>query len=466
MKILLIKPSQENVYGMKMSPAYPSLGIMYIASVLELDKHEVKILDLDADVDKSLEDEFLEFAPQLVGITSVTPTINEAFSVAKRVKKLKNIPVVIGGVHVTIAPETVITREEVDFVVIGEGERTIRELAYNLENGLRDFSKIKGICFKENGTPVTTAPRELEEDLDKIPFPAWHLLKNLKKFLPPDASRFPVASIMTTRGCPADCTFCCTKQIYGHRYRTRSIQNVMKEIDFLIAAYHVKEIHFLDDTFNLSKKRVLDFCRIVKEKNIKIDFEFSNGLRADYIDEDVLRALKSIRVKNVGFGVESGNEEILKNIKKGIDLKTYEEAFNLAKKIGLETWGFFIFGLPGDTVSTMRQTIAFAKKLDPDFAKFLILKPYPGSEVFTYFSQKGLIDDLNFDHYGAYTPPVHHLEGLTSEDILYWQRRAYREFYFRPKKILSHLLRLRSAARLRTVINGLNFIFKSFLTIK
>jgi len=172
----------------------------------------------------------------------------------------------------------------------------------------------------------------------------------------------------------------------------------------------------------------------------------------------VLRSLKNIGLINIGFGVESGNQKILDRIKKNIKLETIRNAFRLAKEIGFQTWGCFIFGLPGDTKETMRETIDFAKELDPDFAKFLILKPFPGSEVFRELSENGLIFDHNYDFYGIYTRPVHRLPDLSAHEILNWQKRANREFYFRPKKILQHLIRIRSLKQLKFNIKSVLFI--------
>ena len=196
------------------------------------------------------------------------------------------------------------------------------------------------------------------------------------------------------------------------------------------------------------------------KRNIKTTFVFANGLRADKIDEEILRALKQIGVLSVGFGVESGNQNILNIIKKDIELDTVRKAYKLSKKLGFETWGFFIIGLPEETKETVRDTIEFAKELDPDFAKFLILKPFPGSEVFNQLNNKNLIFDYNYSHYGVYTAPVHNLENLTAEDMVKMQKKAFKEFYLRPKKILQHLLRMRSVTQLKLNFKSAIFVLQ------
>ena len=245
----------------------------------------------------------------------------------------------------------------------------------------------------------------------------------------------------------------------------RSINNILNEIEILVGEYRVKEIHFVDDAFNLIKERVLTLCQTIKERKLDINFEFSNGLLAENIDEDILSSLKSIGVINVGFGVETADDNIRIRAGKGTNLETFENSLKLSKEMGFETWGFFMFGFPGETIDTIKTTIKFAKRIDPLFVKFMILKPYPGTEVHRYLSERNLIDDLNFDNYGVYTPPVHHLDSITSKEILYWQKRGFREFYLRPRKILSYVLRINSLARLRIVVNNLIFIAHNFFNI-
>ena len=464
MKILLVNPSQRTVYGKPMALGYAPLGLLYIAAVLEKAGHEIRLLDVDAEgcsADESVR--LLEsFQPEMVGVTATTPTIKAALAFANMAKTAcHDISVVLGGIHPTISPEETLANDYVDFVVIGEGEITVVELAQAQENRTQAFACIAGLGYKKNGNIILNDARTLIEDLDSIPFPARHLLEQPKAYLPPDAMQVPVISIMTNRGCYGKCTFCCTKQIFGQKLRVRSVNNIIAEIEDCIARYGTREVHIADDNFVVTKNRVREFCGAVRKIDKKLIFAFMNGLRADTVDEEVLRNLKSIGFHTLGFGVESGSEEILKRMKKGISLDTYRNVFRLTKKFGFHVWAFFIFGLPGETAQTIRQTVNFAKELDPDFAKFLILKPYPGSEVFEYLSSQNLIACFDYDYYGVYTKPVHRLPGLTSEEIQMWHKRAFREFYFRPRKILQHLLRIRSLHQLRFKLRSLLFVLHS-----
>ncbi|MDD5421800.1 MAG: radical SAM protein [Candidatus Omnitrophota bacterium] len=461
MRALLINPSQEKVYGMKMSQIYPPLGLLYVGTVIKLLGHEVRLLDIDIDkvTPVSFREKLSGFKPGLIVITSVTPTVKDALSWARAVKEYdSSIRVIIGGIHATIDPVVTAEKKEIDFVVVGEGEKTVEELVKAIDEGKNDYSGISGILYKEGGRVIRNKPRELIANLDDITFPDRSLLRSLNDYVPPDAVRTPVATIMTSRGCPGDCTFCCTKQIFTRHVRLRSVKNIMDEIDMLVAQHGVKEIHIADDTFTINKQRVLDFCKAILQRNYDLTLEFMNGIRADCVDEDILKALRSIKVRNVGFGVESGNKEVLKLARKNISLDRVRSAFKLAKKFGFETWAFFIIGLPGETEQSVRESIDFAKELDPDFAKFLILKPYPGSEAFSYLSERALIDNYDYDMYGVYTQPVHHLPGMSKDDMIRWQKKAFTGFYLRPSKVMSHLLRIRSLTQLSLVARGFVFV--------
>jgi len=264
---------------------------------------------------------------------------------------------------------------------------------------------------------------------------------------------------MVSRGCPGACTYCQTKNIFGRRTRFRSPQNVIGEIRRLVYDYGVKEIHFLDDVITANRKFVREFCALLKQEPYKLHLEVANGLRADMVNEEILTALKEVGLCNVGFGIESGNDRVLKLVKKGITKDQVRKAIRIAKDIGLETWGFFILGLPGDTEDSIRDTVDFAIELDPKYAKFVFLKPFPGSEVFYQLEEKGLIDIQDYAQYGPYMPPVHHLDGLSHARMIKLQQQALRRFYLRPRKLIEHLRDLRSMGRIISFLRGGFFVF-------
>ena len=394
----------------------------------------------------------------MVCLTCVTPTFGEAIRIAGLVKNNSTAFTVLGGIHSTIAPEECFERCELDFLVVGEGELTIAELVNRLEKHEKFIGQIKGLWSREGDKIVKGEARPLIENLDDLPLPAWELIPDLDKYQPPDALRRPVMSIMTTRGCPFGCIFCCSKQIFGRRYRTRSKDSLIKEIKHYIEKFGVKELHIMDDVFTLNKERTLEICRAIQDGGFNLSLSFANGIRADSVDEEVLRALKDTGFEDLGFGVETGDEKILESIKKSTTKDSMRRAFKMAKRFGFNTWGFFMIGLPGETKATIKKTISFAIELDPDFAKFLILKPFPGSEVFKNLNECGAIKDYNYDNYGVYTAPVHELPGLSAKEMLKWQRWAYLRFYLRPKKIIGHLLKIKSLTQLKSNLKMIRFL--------
>lgn len=463
MNIVLINPSQRHVYGDLFSMNQMPLGLSYIAAVLRKAGHAVEIIDVDAEGinDEEIKIKLANNAPGLVGITTTTPTYKNAVSLSRIVKGACNACVVLGGIHVTMLPEETVNNPEIDFAVVGEGEATIVELARALELKT-DYGLIDGLVFKEGGKIKKNKERQLIANLDSLPFPARDLFRN-NKYTYPDSLYEKTAPIMTSRGCFGKCKYCSTPVASGNRLRFRSAQNVVDEISYLRDSMGAREIHFWDDNFIGSKKRVFEIRDELKRRKIKLRFAFPNGVRADFISNDVLIALKDMGTYSLAIGVESGSQEVLNFANKNIKLSKIKEVFSMLKKLKFETWAFFMFGLPMENEETVRQTIKLAKELDPDVAKFHIFKPFPGSELFSYMKDQGLIDDLNYDNYGLHNDLVHHLDGFSGNEILKWQKRAYREFYLRPGKILCHLLRLKSLFRIKlNIIIAASLIKKIF----
>jgi anaerobic magnesium-protoporphyrin IX monomethyl ester cyclase len=469
-RVLLVIPSQFNVYGMKMKPAYPALGVMWIGAMLEKAGHYCELIDVDADkVDlESIMRRLDEGRFDILGLTAVTPTYSHALEIAGTAKaRFPDITTLLGGIHATVDPIACAREAVLDFIVVGEAELTAVELVDAIMARADDFSRIPGLVYRDAfGTVVSSGARSLVPDLDDYPYPAHHLLRDLDNYGPPDATVLPVAPIMVSRGCPGQCTYCQTKNIFGRRTRFRSPENVIGEIRALVQRYGVREIHFLDDVVTANKKFVREFCDLLKREPYKLNLEVANGLRADMVNEEILTALKEVGLRNVGFGIESGNDRVLKLIKKGISKDQVRKAVRIAKGIGLETWGFFILGLPGDTEESIRDTVDFAIELDPKYAKFVFLKPFPGSEVAYQLEEKGLIDIRDYSQYGPYTPPVHHLEGLSHARLLELKQQALRRFYLRPRKVLEHLLGIRSFGKLVSCARGGAFVFTQLLAAR
>ena len=446
LNILLINPPQSEAYGRLRAPRQMHMGLAYLASLVQ--ENNVKILDMDAEkIDcQKFPDIISNEKFDIVGITVTTPVFLSSLKLAQLVKSYSpGTLVVFGGVHPTIRPQEVLNSDSVDLVVKGEGEITFKEIVDCLKQD-RGFLTVAGIAYKENGIIKETPPRPLITDLDTLPFPARHLFKN-RQYTYPDSLYKATAPIITSRGCPGVCTFCTSHNIFGRKFRTRGAKNVADEIELLVKQWKIKEIHIWDDNFTAIKQRVFEIKDEILKKNLKVKFAFPNGIRADSLDREILEALSKMGTYSLAIGVESGSQEVLDRCRKGIRLEEVEKIFGLAKEMHFETWAFFMIGLPRDNPDTIKQTIDFAKKIDPDVAKFHILKPYPGSEVYDYLRAKNYILSEDYNQFGIHTPAVHRLEGLGPSDIAQWQRRAYVSFYFRPKKILKEILRLKTFNR-------------------
>jgi len=444
----LICPYQQGVYGSWKAPLQMHMGIGYLASVARTVADSVEIVDMDADavtVDE-LAAMVRDARYAIVGITVTTPTYDNALRCAVAIKRVSpDSLIVFGGIHATIRPEETLANDCVDVVVCGEGEVTFRELIEAVGSS-GDFSGIRGIGYKRAGESIHNEARAVVEDLDSIPFPARDLFKN-KTYTFPDALHAKAAPIMTSRGCPGRCTYCNARRIFTEKFRARSAMNVVDEIEMLVKS-GIEEIQVWDDNFATDRKRVFAIRDEMHRRKLHVAVSFTSGIRADFLDREVLTALKEIGAYSIAIGVESGNQDVLNRCKKGTKLSTVRTAFALMKELKIETWAFFMFGLIGDTAETIQETIAFAKELDPDVAKFHILKPYAGSEVYDDLKAQGLLLTEDYSRYGIHTEPVHRLEGLTPDELIAWQDRAYRDFYFHPKGILKQLFRMRSLNRL------------------
>lgn len=467
MNVLLINPSSKEIYGKLGAPVQISLGLAYIAAIIEKNGYNVKILDIEAQK-LSLDDisgTITEFRPHVVGLTCTTPVYPSAVEICGIVKKIDSrIKTVLGGIHPTVMPSESVSHESVDYVVFGEGEATIAELLKALDKD-SDISGIPGLAFKKNGVVSVNKSRELIEDIDSIPFPARHLFKN-QNYTYPDSLSKRTFPIITSRGCPGSCTFCNTQNIFGNKFRARSARNVADEIEMLKDKFRAQEIHIWDDNFTTHKERVFEINNELKKRNIKLKFAFPNGVRADFLSQDVLEALREMGVYSIAIGVESGVQEILDGVNKRIKLDKIISTFKLMKKLKFETWAFFLFGLPGETKSTAEETIKFAMKLNPDIAKFHVLKPFPGTGVFQYLKERNLIicDDLK--RYGIHTAPVHKLETLDAKDMEKLQKHAYRQYYFRLSKIIQQLLRMKSWNRIKLNVSAAINLIKTNMPVE
>jgi len=451
--VLLVNPpwvigENKNLWK-GVASSWPSLGLAYIAAVLEQTGHKVFYVDCSAEhytvgdmaeVLKKYQD--INF----IGFTATTPLINNALSIATLAKQIfPNIKTVFGGVHPSVMPDEVMNYDQVDFVVVDEGEITFRELV-----GGKNPAVILGICYKQDGKIIKNPLRPLIPDLDSIPPPAYHLLP-MKKYYPAVGSykRWPVMIMFATRGCSGRCTFCyCT---FRGIVRKRSAVDIIKEIKILQKDYGIKEVAFYDDTFTLFKDVVTDFCNIIIKEHI--DIVWSCFTRVDHVNEDLLSLMKKAGCHLILFGVESADEQILKNINKRISLDKVRSVVKMARKVGIETRASFMFGNQGETEETIKKTIDFAIELDPDEAQFNIATAYPGTVLFNWAKDRGYIKSFNWDDYSM-SNVVLEIPGLDNAKLKKYYEIAHRKFYFRPKIIIRRFLHIRTWAQLKQEIKG------------
>jgi anaerobic magnesium-protoporphyrin IX monomethyl ester cyclase len=430
MNVLLINPPYAYTYGkMKaLIPSYPPIGLAYLASVLE--KHEVSILDMP--LNKMDEKGFKEYIEKkdfdIAMFTATTPTVNTVGRLCKIVKECnENITTVVGGSHPSALPEkTLKENKAVDIIVIGEGEKTAKELVNFLSKN-KKLNKIKGICYKKDSKIVRTMARPFITNLDSLPLPRHDML-DLDSYTYWCQQGKKFSAIVTSRGCPYSCTFCC-RGAFGQFYRYRSVKSVIDEIK-LLTELGVDEIHIIDDNFTMIENRSVKILDKIKSNFPELRIAFINGVRIDRINKNLLTKMKKANVYYIGYGIESGNQKILDSIKKGITLSQAEKIVRLSKKIGIDIVAcFFILGFPEETIKSISDTIRFAKKIKPHFAKFSTLVPYPGTEIYEKLKREGRIETENWDKYGTYDTPVFRHPNLPPLEFMHLQKRAYTEFY-------------------------------------
>lgn len=450
-KVLLIYP--PNDLGMGESTfrpvldIYQPLGLAYIAAVLEKSGYDVVIIDAKVE-SLSLDDilrRIARFHPDLIGITATTADFSISRQLARHIKSRGNYPILIGGPHVSALPEETMRDENFDYGIIGEGEQTTLELAHALvSQNTYDVQNIKGIMFRENGKIVHTPPRECIPQLDDLPFPARHLLPPPEKYSYLYYKHLPVATMITSRGCPYQCIFC-DHSVFGFNVRMRSVSNLIEELEMLVKRYGVREVIILDDLFTLYRDRTMEFCQRLLEKDI--DIAWSCMSRVDTVTYEMLKLMKRAGCWRINYGIESGNQEVLHTIKKNITLDAVTQAVRWTHALGIRSLGFFILGFPGETRETIEDTIRFARTLPLDRVVFFIAQPLPGTELYHLASRQGRLQkDVDYRYYHLYCFPEkipYVSEGLSIELLKRCRTKAYRDFYFRPHYLLRQLLRYR-----------------------
>jgi len=445
-KILFFNPpSRKNVYlstntGVG-APSYPSLTLATLAGNL-INKHNVRLLDMDLvpNFYEYLFQEIRSFAPDIIASSANTPQYPVMKDIMYRIKeKYPGIKTIVGGVHITALPEEASKESCFDVLALGEGDITISELL-----SASSAKDVAGVIYRAPGTGKRTYGhrRELLENLDTLPYPAWQLFE-LQKYKNSRISsrQNPVGLLETSRGCAFHCNFC-SKLTFGDRYRTKGVGRVVDEMDYMLKC-GFKEIHIADDSFTQNIDRAKEVCVQIVKRNMKFPWSVISGIRVDKTDAEFFKLAKRSGCWQIGFGIETGDQAILDKINKKTTLSQAENAVKAAKKAGISTFGFFILALDGETEESVKRTIEFAKKLPLDIAKFDICIPYPGTPYYKELKASGGIRSENWLKYNCHQTeePLFDHPNLEWGIIEAYYKRAFREFYLRPGYIMRRFIK-------------------------
>lgn len=439
MKVLFVNPPQTASKYKFMGVIAPPLGIAYMAGVLQENNIDVEILDASAeDMDfKDVEKELLKRKPDLVALTALTPTIGRALETAQVVKEtLPDSIVVMGGYHPTFNFIETLEDENVDIVIRGEGEYIMLNLVQALENQ-SSLHDVKGIVFEDkNSKEIVVNPEApLIQDLDELPFPALNLLP-MKKYRLLDMDTH-MTTMITTRGCPMQCSFCSSAAMHGKKIRERSVENIVDEIEYLNTNYDIDTIAFMDDTFTLKKRKVMAICDEILKRNIEIMWGCTS--RVDTLDEKLLKKMKEAGCITIFIGVESADQQQLDNMCKNTTIAKIENAFKIAHKLKIRTIASVALGMPGDTKEIMNKTVKFVHKLKPNYAIYSLATPYPGTRFYKEAFEKNLIKIKDWSKYTLITPILETID-CSLNDMRKIQAKAFMKFYLRPHYIIRQFL--------------------------
>jgi anaerobic magnesium-protoporphyrin IX monomethyl ester cyclase len=378
------------------------------------------VLVFDPEFDDEALREIKHFEPDIIGVTSMTQNYNRAKQIVSTLKEdfQGKSQFIMGGIHPTILPNTVLEETKVDAVCVGEGEWTLRELIEG-----REYNDIAGLVFWGG----QTEPRPPIENLDQVPFPAYSRMPDLQKyFIPPGTIRGTyqkrgTIALLTARGCPGKCIFCASHLMFGRRVRRRSVENVIAEMELILRNYGKTSFWFADDTFTLHKSWIINFCNRAKDLNVA----WGCQVRADTCTDEIIKALKRGGCKQVDVGVESGSNVMLKTLRKGIKREQYIKAFRILKENKLRALATFIIGTPGETQEDIEETKDLVKLIKPDFTLFFYMMPYPGTEVYKMAEQDGLFIRHDYHGLGSQDSPMLRTN-LSEEQQIKMRNELYR----------------------------------------
>jgi len=378
------------------------LGVQYLASYLEINGIKTNLIDLTFTSWKEYERKLIESKPEFIGFSIQTPIAEQGLKAIEIAKKASpKSKLIVGGAHATVATNSLLKNKNIDFIVIGEGEKTILKIVKRIIKNRISFG-------------------ERVENLDELPFPKRDLM-NYQKYIKMSSSM----EIMVSRGCPYNCMFCqpTQRKLFGNKVRIRNPENVIEEIKNIIDVYGKNFIfYFLDDTFTWNEKWLEKFCKSIK--HLKINWKCST--RVNVIDEKKLRIMKGAGCVFINYGVESGSQKILNFMRKGITINQIKEAFKLTHKLGILCHAFIMIGTPTETKEDLEMTVKLIKEIHPDGVQVSITTPLIGTDLEKYCLEKRIINIKNLSdyHYCKNDYPIK-LENLTKEDLSFYKQKIF-----------------------------------------
>lgn len=472
-RVMLVYPRTRSI------TVNPPLGIAYLAASLRrLEGVQVAIHDCEKRRESPAQSSaaIAAWKPDLVGVSLSTPTYLAGRALIRHLQALPTPPVIaVGGPHVSAMPEASVGNLGVHFGFIGESELTFPTLVARLRDaGVRrlepgahtpvDVSEIAGVAYRNGGPGLSRHPRgPWIENLDDLPWPAFDLM-GIDEY-PPHPHQllyrsFPIAPVMTARGCPYECTFCASPELTGRTMRFRSPMSVVDEMEFHHRRFGVREFHIEDDVFNIKRSHVVGVCEEILHRNLSIQWKCPNGVRIDRLDPEMLRLMKRAGCYQLSLGIETGDEAVLDRIKKQFTLAKNEGVVNALAREGIEVLGLFILGFPGESRASVRRTIQYAIEKPFDLAHFSVFSYLPGSaEAHRHFAGRPdaeVIEEVARD--ACYYTPVGN-GVLTGRELKSLQRKAVLRFYLRPRQLWFFLRRLRRRQLLSTANILLKYLY-------
>lgn len=468
-EVLLIEPPSPHKKGVirilgslgtyKTSMAWPPLDLMIIDGLLTKEKIKSFIYDANGTGGtwKDLEEIVKLTKPHLAVFTTSTTTILHDLNTARIIKKISpSTKTCVIGTHVIALPEeTLNNAPELDLVIIDEPEIIILELIRNNFS----FKNTSGICFRENGSLYKNPPKEKLKNLDFLSFPSHHKVP-FNIYYDPLTERFPMTITYGSRGCINSCIYCCSRFYFPLRLRT--VEKIIEELKW-IQDLGIKEVRF----FDLGLTNDLSWAKRLFEEMIKnrIRLTWSCEARVDRVNSEIVRLMKSAGCRSIDIGVETGDKEILKTIKKNITLEQVMEAVEIIKKAKIKVMTHFMLGLPGETKETIKQTLNFILKLDPDYMALGIATPHPGTPFYDFLEKNNYLKTRDWSRYDPMQEPVYDYPEISGEELHKKFFLVYRKFYFRPKYILKEIREIRNFNTFKIKINNLLEFSLRFLKI-